>query len=292
MGMQSSRTAALIREGRAQLERHNVPNALHNAEWMLSGLIGCTRAELYLRGDAPVDPASVSRFEEQIQRRCLREPLQYILGSVEFMSYQFAIVPGVFIPRFETELLVERLEPHLHGRGIRERGTILDLCSGSGVIALALLMRNPGLTAVGVDSNPAAVALSERNAASLGLERRAIFEVADATARLARGGDRFDLIVSNPPYIPTAEMGRLAPEVREHEPPESLLGGADGLDFYRSAIPLLPPRLTDRGVVALEIGAGQGDAVSALLGKAGLGDVVVYNDYAGFERVVIAYASG
>lgn len=288
--MQSSQIVVLIREGRALLEEHGVPNALHNAEWMLSGLIGCARADLYLRAGDTVDRKLIDRFEQQILRRCRREPLQYILESVEFMSYLFAITHGVFIPRFETELLVERVEHHLQARGSIDQSVLLDLCSGSGVIALSLLLRNPGLRALGVDSNPAAVALAGLNADSHGLSRRTVFEAGDAAGYLASSTARFDLIVSNPPYIPSTEIAHLAPEVREFEPLESLAGGPDGLDFYREVIPLVPPRLTERGFVAVEIGAGQGEAVSALMLGAGLTDVVVYNDYAGFERVVVAYA--
>lgn len=288
--MQSSPTVTLIKKGQVLLEQHGVLNALHNAEWMLSGLIGCNRADLYLRAGAAVDQALIDRFEQQILRRCRREPLQYILGSAEFMSYQFQITHGIFIPRFETELLVERVEHHFQERGIHEQCAILDLCCGSGVIALSLLLRNRGLSAVGVDSNPEAVRIAGCNADYHGMSRRAVFETGDAAGYLARSTTGFDLIVSNPPYIPASEIEWLAPEVREFEPRESLCGGLDGLDFYREAIPLLSPRLTEQGIVAVEIGAEQGEAVSALMRAAGLEGVIVYKDYAHFDRVVIAHA--
>lgn len=290
MGVQSSPIVELIREGRSLLERHEVPNALRNAEWMLSDLIGCDRADLYLRTGAAIEPELAERFQQRIRRRCRREPLQYILESVEFMSYRFAITRGVFIPRFETELLVERVEQHLIARGIDRDGAILDLCSGSGVIAVSLLLRNPGLRAHGIDRNADAVALAGRNAEAHGVIQRAHFERGDAAAFLAGSTATFDLIVSNPPYIPSTEIAQLAPEVREYEPLESLAAGPDGLDFYREAVPLVPPRLTERGVAAMEIGAGQGEAVSALMRGAGLTDVVVYQDYSGFDRVAVAYS--
>lgn len=289
--MHSSRIGALIREGRTLLERHGVPNALHNAEWMLSELIGCTRADLYLRSDSGIEGALVERYQALLMRRCRREPLQYILGSVEFMSFRFAVSHGVFIPRFETELLVERAERHLRESGAHENGTILDLCSGSGVIALSLLLRNSGLRAAfGVDSNPDAVAVATKNAAAHGLENRAIFTTGEAALFLERSRDRYDLIVSNPPYIAEPDMSALAPEVREFEPKDSLCGGPDGLDFYRRVIPLLPPCLAGRGIAAMEIGAGQGEAVSALMLDAGMMDPRVYRDYADFERVVVSFA--
>jgi release factor glutamine methyltransferase len=286
--MQSSPASNLIKEGQTLLERHGVPNALHNAEWMLSHLLECTRAELYLAA-AAVDQRVVDRFEEYIVRRCAREPLQYILKSVEFMSYPFAAVPGVFIPRFETELLVERAEQHLAARGIRE-GAVLDLCSGSGVIALSLALRNRDLKAIGVDFNPEAVDVSDRNAETHGIGDRVRFEMRNARTFLVDCEMQFDLIVSNPPYIRTGEMTDLPPEVREFEPVESLCGGPDGLEFYREVMPILPRAMTKRGVAAFEIGAEQGDAVSDLMRAAGLESVTVYKDYAEHDRVVIGHA--
>lgn len=289
--MQPSPIVTLVRAGRERLERHGVPNALHNAEWMLSELFGCERADLYLHADTPIEPALVARFDEWIGRRCRREPLQYILGSIEFMSFRFAIVPGVFIPRFETELLVEWTERAMRSRGISGRGSVLDLCSGSGVIILSLLLRNLELTGMGVEHNPDAVSLAIRNAGLHGLGGRVSFMQDDASRYLEHANESFTLITANPPYIPADDLARLAPEIRGFEPMDSLDGGPDGLDFYRTVLPLLPSRLAAGGVVAMEIGAGQGEAVSAMMRAAGLVDVAVHTDYAGFERAVIACAS-
>jgi release factor glutamine methyltransferase len=286
----SSGTLALVDEGRARLEEHGVPNALHNAEWMLSHLLGCRRSDLYLDPRRDISPAIVARYREFVARRSVREPLQYILGSTEFMSATFLIDHGVFIPRFETEVLVERVERRLHERAADRTAAVLDLCCGTGVIALALLLRNPHLTAVGVDISPEAVRAARRNADLHGLAGRVEFVTGDAAAYVARETARFEAIVCNPPYIAASEVLELAPEVREFEPMESLLGGPEGLDFYRTLVPRVPERLAGNGVAAFEIGAGQGEAVRRLFLDASLADVQVHQDYNHMDRVVIGRA--
>ncbi len=292
MTTRSSGTLALIREGRARLEERGVPNALHNAEWMLSHLLGCRRSDLYLDAGREINDTILARYREFVARRCAREPLQYILGSTEFMSYTFTIDHGVFIPRFETELLVERVERRLDMHGAGRRVAVLDLCCGSGVIALALALRHGCVTAVGVDISPEAIRMARNNAELHGLSGRVEFMSGDASEYLSHETARFDAVVCNPPYIAAGELRNLAPEVREFEPLEGLLGGSEGLDFYHALVPRVSGRLADRGVAAFEIGAAQGEAVRRSFLDALLTDVQVFKDYNHMDRVVIGRVGG
>jgi release factor glutamine methyltransferase len=283
----SSDTLTLIREGCDYLEQHGVPNARRNAEWLLSHLLGCNRADLYLRAPREASRAVVEKYEKFVLRRGAREPLQYIIGTVEFMSYTFFIIPGVFIPRFETELLVERVEAQLQKRQSQKSVRLLDLCCGAGVIALSMVKRIPNVCAVGVDINEEAVALAEKNAALCGVSDRGEFVHGDAESYLLGTSGSFDVIVCNPPYIDAREIAQLPAEVREYEPLLGINGGEGGLDFYRSMLPAVPRHLEKNGIAAFEIGAGQGSAVGRLFSEASLVDVQIHQDYNHLDRVVI-----
>jgi release factor glutamine methyltransferase len=273
----------LIRGGELELVVAGVPNARRNAEWMLSHVLGCRAADLYLDTQQRPQSGLVHEYRRLVARRAGREPLQYLLGTTEFMSLPFLTVPGVFIPRPDTECLAEIAEsmtdPH---------AAVLDLCCGSGVIGISLLHRSEGTRLTAVDVDASAVALTRRNAALNGVSDRMVCELGDGIAFLRDVTEPFDVIVCNPPYIASEVLSALPPEVRNHEPRTSLDGGPEGLSFYRDMAPLLPRALRPGAPVLLEIGADQAAAVSAILADAGLVDIAVDRDYAGCDRVVSA----
>lgn len=276
----------LIRGGEMELVIGGVPNARRNAEWMLAHVLGCRAADLYLDTQRRPDADQVARYRLLISRRAKREPLQYILGTTEFMSIPFRTVPGVFIPRPDTECLVELAESCPPGN----TGSVLDLCCGSGVMGVSLLCRREGLRLTAVDVDPDAVALTKENAELNGVADRITCVPAEGIAFLSEVEARFDMIVCNPPYIPSEALAALPPEIRNHEPAVSLDGGPEGLGFYRAAAPLLAGAMRPGGTVLFEIGAGQAAAVVGILGETTLVDIDVHRDYAGCDRVVTARA--
>jgi release factor glutamine methyltransferase len=281
---QNPTVSQLIRDGEIHLVVAGVPNARRNAEWMLADLLRCRAADLYLDATRAPDAGDVERYRELIERRSSREPLQYILGHTEFMSLPFRSRPGVFIPRPDTECLVEIAEARLN----RGAARVLDLCCGSGVIAVSLLRRHPDVTTVAVDVDAAAGELTIHNAEANGVHDRMRFVGADAAGFLEGTDERFDMVACNPPYIATGEMNDLPPEVRDHEPWLSLDGGADGLDFYRGVAGPLCRCLKPGASVLFEIGSAQAAGVRAILEAASLVDIEVHQDYAGCDRVVVA----
>ena len=274
----------LLAAGWQTLEAGGVPNARRNAEWLLMSVIGGTILDLVVHSEQPLPAEEEARYLSLIERRAAREPLQYIVGDTAFMSFPFKIEPGVFIPRPDTERLVEVTQRLLaEGDG---PGRILDLCCGAGVIAISLAAAFPDARIVGVDSNSQAVRLAEGNAALNAVAARTEFVQAAAADFAVAEADRFDAVVCNPPYIPSGEIDALPPEVKDHEPIDALDGGREGLDFYRSTIPRLRTWLQPGGWAAFEIGAGQTLPVSSLLNAAGFKQLETHRDYRQLDRVV------
>jgi release factor glutamine methyltransferase len=283
-----TRIRDLIRQGEEMLVSHGVPNARRNAEWILCDTLGCSMLDLYLESSRP-SQRQVDVFHERIARRAAREPLQYILGTTEFMALPFEVYPGVFVPRPDTEVLVEEAERWLRRRPLGEPLRVLDLCCGSGVIGVALAQRIPNLVVDAVDRSPDAVDATGRNARINGVDARVRVHHADAVEFLegaVAGG--FAAVACNPPYIETAVIASLPPEVALHEPVAALDGGADGLDVYRALIPRLSACLVPRGLTIFEIGDAQASAVSGMLERERFTDIHVTQDLSGHDRVVAA----
>lgn len=285
----------LLREAEVYLVERGVPNARRNAEWLLGHVLECASPDLYLSPYRVLDRNDRDRFQSMLRRRGEREPLQYILGSTEFMSLPFDMRPGVFIPRPETELLVEKVEallseiaPGRGGENAGEKLAVLDLCCGAGVIGISLAARRRDLECVAVDVDEGAVVLARANAARSGVGDRVRCVEADAADFLRSRPGRYHAVVCNPPYVPAAEIDSLLPEVRDYEPRLALDGGADGLDFYREVIPLLPDVAAPGGIIALEIDDTQGRAVSALVEASAFSGAEVHKDYRDLDRVVTA----
>ena len=254
-----------------------------DARLLLAAALGASRLELATAPERPLSPEEERRFRGYVVRRAAGEPASRILGRREFWSLEFDISPAVLDPRPDTETVVEAA---LEAVGKRERPLdLLDLGVGSGCILLALLSELPQARGLGSDRSEAAARAARHNARRLGLAGRARFVVADWDAPLA---GRFDLVVSNPPYIPSGEIEGLSPEVALHDPRAALDGGADGLAAYRRLATALPRLLKPGGAAALEMGSGQAEAVTQLLERAGLKAQPPRADLAGRPRCLVA----
>ena len=287
----------VLRDAEAYLVERGVPNARRNAEWLLAHVLGCRSPELYLTPFRVIDRADLDTFRSLVQRRGQREPLQYILGATEFMSLPFLVRSGVFIPRPDTEVLVEVVEKLLRAYGgvspakSEERTTVLDICCGSGVIGISLVCRLPDVDCVALDVDSGAVALTRENARRNGVEHRVRGVESDASAFLNGRPGPYGAVVCNPPYVPSGDIAGLLPELRDYEPRLGLDGGPDGLRFYRELVPLLHAVTAPGGIIAFEIGDTQGDEVSAMIDAASFTDVAVHRDYGNLARVVTARRS-
>jgi release factor glutamine methyltransferase len=268
--------AETLHDGALRL-RDSVDNPRLEARLLLAHALGLTRADLIRDPGRTVDATA---FQALLDRRLNHEPLALILGRREFWSLDFQVSPATLIPRPDSETLIEAALAVLSGQPPPAR--ILDLGTGTGCLLLALLHEFPSAFGIGIDIAPAAAQLAHSNAIKLGLADRAAFIVGDWTNAL---NGRFDLLVSNPPYIPTADIAGLMPEVALHEPRRALDGGPDGFDAYRTILRDLPNRLCRGGVAVLELGAGQASCVSSLAHGAGF-DTSLHLDLAGIHRAI------
>lgn len=259
-----------------------------NAERLLSDVLALSRIDLYLQHDRPLTGAELQKFREYVKRRAAGEPLQTIIGTTEFYSRSFKVEPGVFIPRPETEILVDRclriLTPAGHSLVAPQ---VLEIGSGSGVIGITLAAELPTLLVVATDVDPVAVRLSQFNAHRLGVAPRLKFLVGDGYRPLPTSlKGKIDLLVSNPPYIRSEEIAGLPREVAAHDPQAALDGGSDGLQLYRALAAGFATWLAPTAGVAVEIGHDQAEAVVDIFGRAGCRDLAVHRDYNDLPRVV------
>ena len=276
---------ALYEWGRQCLSLAEIPEAQLDARLLLEWCCGTDRNTLLVHGDRVVSAEEYDRYRQAVDRRSRRIPLQYITGEQEFMGLTFVVNENVLIPRQDTEILVEEVLKNLHD-GMH----ILDLCTGSGCILLSLLQYSNDSTGIGTDYSEPALQVAQQNAERILGKRaaekgRALFRQGDLFQAIDKE-EKFDLIVSNPPYIRTDVIKTLMPEVRDYEPFLALDGREDGLFFYRRIIEQAGAHLYGGGMLFLEIGYDQGEDVSRLLREAGYTDVEIYKDYAGNNRVV------
>lgn len=257
-----------------------------DARLLVAHILGIRPQDILLRPDTPLPPDAEGALEGLARRREAREPISRILGHRGFWSLDLAVSAETLDPRPDTEALIEAVLEAMPDRSAPWR--ILDLGTGTGCILLALLAEFPTATGVGLDIAPGAVATASANAEALGLAGRATFALCDWTQGLAGLDGDFDIVVSNPPYIPDGDIAGLEPEVRSHDPLRALAGGPDGLDAYRTLAPLVAGRTRPQGLVAFEVGIGQAADVTDLLHRVGFISVWNRADLAGVDRCVCA----
>lgn len=267
----------LYKRGVSLLEKAGIEEAELDARLLLEAVCGTNRTTLLAHGEKEVEAAREKEYLEKTKKRGKRIPLQHILGEADFMGLSFSVNENVLCPRQDTEILTEEVLRHLHD-GMR----ILDMCTGSGCILLSLLHYSNDCQGLGVDISEKALAVAKENAKRLSLEeavflRSNLFEKVEGT---------FEIIVSNPPYIPSGEIEELMPEVRDYEPRIALDGKEDGLFFYRKIAERAGDYLAGGGELFLEIGCYQAEAVKRILEENSFREIEVIKDFSGLDRVI------
>ncbi len=267
----------LLEEALNTLRKSEIENAMFEANLIVRTVLELSPIDMVLSYKKEVEEDKIKRVCEFLKRRSEGEPLQYILGVQEFMGLEFLVNPDVLVPRADTETLVEAVLSQNKGMNI------LDICTGSGCIALSIAHFNKNAFVIGLDISDEAIALAEKNAQKLGLSKRVRFEKRDILSDMPNGV--FDVVVSNPPYIKTKEIATLQKEVRLYEPHIALDGGEDGLDFYRRIIKISPMLLQKGGKLFLEVGYDQAKEVSDMM-KENFQNIKIIKDLCGIQRVV------
>jgi release factor glutamine methyltransferase len=278
---------ATVRRIETRLRDAGVETPGLDAKLLVGAALDLSRARLLIQADRVLDVEELRCIDTLVSRRATREPVSRILGRREFWSLDFALDAATLDPRPDSETIVDAALSLFPDRGAAP--AVLDLGTGTGCLLLAILAERPNATGLGIDRAEAAVAAARANADRLGLGDRARFAVGDWGHGLI---ERFDLVVSNPPYIPDADIDGLDPEVACFDPRLALAGGADGLDAYRTIVPQLRNLLHPRGFVVFEVGAGQAEDVARLLSSHGLTGLGTRRDLSGVERAVLGQLGG
>lgn len=267
-------------------EEKGIENPRVDAELLLCEVLKCQRITLFLDAERPLAAEELATFKGYVLRRAKAEPLAYILGHREFMGLDFKVTPATLIPRPETELLVESIVKA--AKVLKPEGAVklLDIGTGSGAIVVSALVELPQAKGVGVDISIEALKVAKENGEAQGLQGRIGFVYSDVFSRIPKE-KKFDIIVSNPPYIPSKVIAELAVDVQK-EPHGALDGGEDGLGFYRRIIAEAQAYMEMDGLLAFEIGYDQGKAVMELCREAGFKQVALRKDYANLNRMVFA----
>jgi release factor glutamine methyltransferase len=263
--------------GKDLLKEANIFEYETDAWLLLEGAAACTRNDLFLRGNEPLTEEQELLYKDYLDKRVKRIPVQHILGVQNFCGLEFMVTSDVLCPRFDTEILIEEALKH-----IKPESSILDMCTGSGCIILSLLHFTKNCTGTAADLSEKALAVARRNAEKLG--KTCEFIHSDLFENI---NGKYDVIISNPPYIATKEIEALEPEVRAHEPMMALDGKEDGLFFYRKIVSASTDYLNPKGWLMFEIGYDQGEAVSKMMKSSGYTEIRVIKDLAGLDRVVI-----
>jgi len=265
----------------ARLKAQGIDSPSIDARLLLEAATGASRMDILTDPYRLVTPEQASVLEGYVERRLKREPVSRILGRKGFWKIMLNVTPDVLSPRPDTETILDIL---MLVRARHEAFTLIDMGTGSGAILLAALSERTAATGIGTDISSEALAVARENAANLGMEDRATFLRTEWGTGLA--DHSFDVVVSNPPYIPSSDIDTLDPEVRDHDPRLALDGGPDGLEAYRQIVPEIVRLLKPDGIFAVEIGFDQGEPVKALFAEAGFSDLKIVKDLGDRHRVV------
>ncbi|MBI3272652.1 MAG: peptide chain release factor N(5)-glutamine methyltransferase [Planctomycetes bacterium] len=291
LGARPMSVQSILNGSTKRLTAAGIENARQDAEFLLADFLACDHLKLFTQGAKILNPDDVMKVAGRVERRAARCPLQYILGHAEFLDLSFRVSPHVLIPRPETEQLVQEALKPFEGLPPDRRLTVVDLGTGSGVIAVSLAKRTQQARLFATDLSPEALALARENAATHGVEERITFLAGDLFEPLRPFGLEcaVDLVCSNPPYIAEADHPTLPPEVRDYEPRGALLGGPDGLAVVRRILVGAQAFLRPHGHLLVEIGFGQAAAVREFLESLDDYDnIQLLKDYQGIERLVLA----
>jgi release factor glutamine methyltransferase len=278
--------SALVKWATDDFRGRGIETPRLDAELLVSHALGISRTDVIVHGDRPLEAAELDALRTLVKRRRAREPMAYLRGYREFYGRSFKVDKRVLIPRPETELLVEVALRRTKSRSLSLR--ILDLCTGSGCVAITLARELPTASVLATDVSTGALTVARENAHKLGAYRVG-FREGDLCAAVPTGS-KFDLVTANPPYIASAELATLMADVRDFEPKLALDGGSDGLDFYRRIATETPARMIPGGALVLEVGFGEAEAVVSLLEQAHFADLQTEKDPAGIARIVSARA--
>ena len=265
------------------LKKRGMPSPRLDVELLLGQVLKINRVGLIIDAERPLSKDELGAYRARHSRRRAGEPVAYLLGVREFYGREFRVDKRVLIPRPDTEALIEVALDRTKALSLSAR--VLDLCTGSGCVAITLARERPTMRVIGSDLSPDALTLARENAIRLGAATIGLVQ-SDLLAAFDPARARFDLITANPPYIADEEIPTLAVDIHKFEPRLALSGGADGLDLVRRILVEAPQFLAPGGVLAMEIGAGQSPEVIGLFAEAGFGDVTARRDYGGHERVV------
>ncbi|GAC1373874.1 MAG: peptide chain release factor N(5)-glutamine methyltransferase [Polyangiales bacterium] len=272
------------------LKKRGVDSARIDAELIVAHALRIDRIKILLSAERELAAGELELVTSLLKRRRSFEPIAYLRGEREFYGHRFRVDARVLVPRPDTETLVDVGLQRLRGRELGAR--IVDLCTGSGCVGVSLKLERPTLALDATDLSPGAIAVARDNAHRLGAIWNVRFAVGDLFAPLGAPRPVHDLVVANPPYIASDEIPTLQPDIKDHEPRLALDGGADGLDLVRRIVLATPAWLRPGGALAMEVGAGQADAVRTLLVDAGFDDVRASRDYGGIDRVVSGVRRG
>lgn len=272
----------LLTDGAVRLAKAGIDGAAREVRLLLQAAAGIPIATQIAFPERTIEIAAAARFDVLLERRARREPMAHILGQREFWSLAFKVTADTLDPRPDSETLVQAVLDQLPDRSAALR--LIDFGTGTGCLLLALLHELPNATGAGVDVSAAALAVATENANALGLAQRTSFHRSDWDDGLDSG---FDIVLSNPPYIPSEDIAGLQPEIASYEPRLALDGGPDGLDAYRRLGPATARLLVPDGLAAFEIGIGQGESVRRIMAAAGLRHITTARDLAAVERSLL-----
>jgi release factor glutamine methyltransferase len=266
------------------LRKRGIDSARVDAELIVAHALGIDRVKVVLSPERALTNEELDTIKALVKRRRAFEPVAYLRGHRDFYGRTFRVDARVLVPRPDTETLIEVALDRLRGRDLSAR--VIDLCTGSGCVAVTLKLERPTIAVDATDLSADAIAVARDNARRLGAVWNVSFGAGDLFTPRGEPRPVYDLVVANPPYIPTAEIATLQPDIKDHEPAIALDGGSDGLDLMRRIVEASTRWLRPGGAVALEIGAGQSAAVRAIFEKNGYSDVRATKDYGGVERVI------